>query len=423
MYDTSEDFKKETAILAAVDTGEYNCEVSIAELEELCETADIEVVGIVTQKRPNPDPATALGEGRILELKELVEKLDSTMIIFDSELSPAQIKNIEDTCDCPVIDRTMLILNIFSRHAVTSEGKLQVELANLRYQLPRLFGKGVQMSRLGGGGAGGGGARRGAGETKAELDRRHIKKRIEALQDELKEVAKRRQMIRGRRKKDNVITVAIVGYTNVGKSTLLNHLTEAGVLAENKLFATLDPTSRALTLPDGREVMLVDTVGLVRRLPHHLVEAFKSTLEEATEADLILNICDISDPEVEEKREVTINMLRDMGAENVPVVTVYNKCDMLDSEPLLIGSDVLISAKTGRNIDKLLLAIENALPKSHTRVKIIIPYTDSGIESKLLQNGKVYTREYLNEGVEIDANIDNKNLYLIKKEWISPLNS
>ncbi len=418
MYDLAEDFEKETAILAAVDTGEYDCETSIAELNELCETADIEVVDIITQKRPTLDVATVLGEGKIEELQDLVEKLKSKMIIFDTELSPAQIKNIEDICNCPVLDRTMLILNIFSRHAVTSEGKLQVELANLRYQLPRLLGKGVQMSRQGGGGAGGGGARRGTGETKAEVDRRHIKKRIETLQDELKEVAKRRQMIRSRRKKDSVITVAIVGYTNVGKSTLLNYLTQAGVLAENKLFATLDPTSRGLTLPDGREIMLVDTVGLVRRLPHHLVEAFKSTLEEAAQANLILNICDITDSDVEEKRKVTLNVLKDMGAENIPVITVYNKCDKLTEDPLVLKNEVLISAKTGKNIDELLTAIENELPNSHTRLLILIPYEKSYIESKILQNGKVYSREYLDDGIALDINIDNKNLHLIDTKWV-----
>ncbi|MEG1778380.1 MAG: GTPase HflX, partial [Angelakisella sp.] len=326
MYQNEDGTMRETAILAAVDTGEYDIEISLQELRELADTAEIDTLGVVVQKRSTPDPATAMGIGRLGELAELVRQTEAEMIIFDMELSPAQLRNIEKECDCPVIDRTMLILNIFARHAVTGEGKLQVELAQLRYQLPRLAGKGVQLSRQGGGGAGGGGARRGAGESQLETDKRHLRARIDTLSEQLAEVATRRNMLRSRRKKDRVTTVAIVGYTNVGKSTLLNTLTEAGVLTEDKLFATLDPTSRALTLPDGRQVMLIDTVGLVRRLPHHLVEAFKSTLEEASNADLILNVCDITSNEMQEQLTVTLDLLRSLEAEAIPVVTVLNKC-------------------------------------------------------------------------------------------------
>ena len=269
-------------VLAAVDTGEYDVQVSLDELEELAETAGAVTVAKVFQKRPSFDPATCMGEGRLEELAQFCKANDVEMVIFDHELSPAQINNVEKVCGVPVVDRTMLILDIFAQRAVTAEGKLQVELAQLKYRLPRLTGMGTELSRLGGGIG-----TRGPGESKLETDRRHIRRRISALQEQLEQLEKRRGLLRARRKKDGVTTIAIVGYTNVGKSTLLNALTDAGVLAEDKLFATLDPTSRALMLPDGRQVMLIDTVGLVRRLPHQLVEAFKSTLEEAVGADLL----------------------------------------------------------------------------------------------------------------------------------------
>lgn len=265
LYENLEAPKK--AVLAAVDTGEYDVETSLEELRELARTAGYPVVGTATQKLQSPVAATFMGSGRLLELKEYLEAVEADLIIFDEELSPAQLRNIEELCDCPVLDRTMLILDIFAARAASGEGKLQVELARLQYQLPRLAGRGVQLSRQGGGGTGGTGARRGAGESKMEVDRRHIRRRIDALKTELAALARRREQRRTRRKKDGVTTVAIVGYTNVGKSTLLNTLTQAGVLAEDKLFATLDPTARALELPDGRKVMLIDTVGLVRRLP------------------------------------------------------------------------------------------------------------------------------------------------------------
>lgn len=416
MYQNTDGTLRETAILAAVDTGEYDMEISLGELRELADTAEIEVLGVATQKRSTLDPATAMGQGRLEELAELVRQTEAEMIIFDMELSPAQLRNIEKVCDCPVLDRTMLILNIFARRAVTSEGKLQVELAQLRYQLPRLAGKGVQLSRQGGGGAGGGGARRGAGESRLETDKRHLRSRIEALEEQLDEVATRRQRLRSRRKKDQVTSVAIVGYTNVGKSTLLNTLTQAGVLAEDKLFATLDPTSRALTLPDGRRVMLIDTVGLVRRLPHHLVEAFKSTLEEAANADLILNVCDITSDEMQEQLEVTIALLRSLGAEDTPVVTVLNKCDRMEGIETPLGINaVLISAKTGEGLDRLLLAVQNALPDSHLRVKLLVPYSAGELEARLSANGKVFSREYVAEGVELDISLDRTLLYLAEK--------
>ena len=281
----------EVAVLVGIDMGTYDAEVSIDELEELARTAGAVVSARVIQKRDKPDTATYIGSGRILEVKEYCENNDVDLLIFDCELSPSQQRNIENETNIRVIDRTMLILDIFAARARSGEGKIQVELAQLKYSLPRLGGKGKELSRLGGGIG-----TRGPGETKLESDRRHIRRRIQSLEEDLAEIAKRREQLRHRREKDGVETIAIIGYTNAGKSTLMNALTQAGVLAENKLFATLDPTSRALTLPDGREVMLIDTVGLIRRLPHHLVEAFKSTLEEAANATAILNVCDASDP-------------------------------------------------------------------------------------------------------------------------------
>ncbi|MEG1873954.1 MAG: GTPase HflX [Angelakisella sp.] len=407
---------RETAVLAAVDTGEYDLEISLAELRELADSAEIDVLGVVTQKRGDPDPATAMGSGRVEELGELVRQTGAELIIFDCELSPAQLRNIEKICDCPVIDRTMLILNIFARRAVTAEGKLQVELAQLRYQLPRLAGKGVQLSRQGGGGTGGAGARRGAGESKLETDRRHIRRRIEALTQQMEEVTTRRERLRERRKKESVTTVAIVGYTNVGKSTLLNTLTQAGVLVQDKLFATLDPTSRALLLPDGRQIMLIDTVGLVRRLPHHLVEAFKSTLEEASTADLILNVCDITSNEMQEQLSVTLELLRELGAEHTPVVTVLNKCDQMTGLDAPLGINaVLISAKTGEGLDRLLLAVQNALPATHLRLRLHLPYSVGELEARLVANGKVFSREYTADGVELELSLDKTLLYLVEK--------
>ena len=297
---------------------------SIDELEELAKSAGAKVVGKIIQKKDKPDPATLMGAGRLEEAAQLIRAQQIDLLIFDHELAPAQLKNIEKAVDTTVIDRTTLILDIFAQRARTAEGRLQVELAQLKYRLPRLGGLGTELSRLGGGIG-----TRGPGESKLESDRRHIRRRIHALEEELVELEKRRDLLRRRRKKDDVISVAIVGYTNVGKSTLLNTLTDAGVLAKDMLFATLDPTSRALTLPDGRKVMLIDTVGLVSRLPHQLVQAFHSTLEEAAQADLVLNVCDVSSPEFDEQLRVTTGLLAELGAEQVPVLTVLNKCDKL----------------------------------------------------------------------------------------------
>ena len=313
------------ALLVSVDTGDFDAEASLAELEELVKSAGAVPEFTLTQKLQRPESATFVGSGKLLEIKELCEAQELDLIVVDSELTPTQIKNIENFTDVRVIDRTTLILDIFAQRARSKEGKLQVELAQLKYLLPRLTGKGIEMSRLGGGIG-----TRGPGETKIETDRRHIRRRMETLKDELAEVEKHRHMLRRRREKDGVITCAIVGYTNAGKSTLMNTLTDAGVLAQDKLFATLDPTSRALKLPGGVSVMLIDTVGLVRRLPHHLVEAFRSTLEEAAQSDIIINLCDASSDEARVHLSVTNDLLESLGAQDRPIITVLNKCDLLD---------------------------------------------------------------------------------------------
>lgn len=389
------------AILIGADTGEYDAESSMDELSELAKTAGAEDLARVLQKREAYEPATVIGEGKLAEVKELCGSLGAELLIFDCELTASQIRNVEDETDVRVIDRTMLILDIFAGRAVSREGKLQVELAQLKYRLPRLMGIGASLSRLGGGIG-----TRGPGETQLETDRRHIRRRIDKLSAELKELEERRGYARDRRKKDSVQVGAIVGYTNAGKSTLLNLLTGADVLAEDKLFATLDPTSRAIELPDGRSLLLVDTVGLIRRLPHHLVEAFKSTLEEAACADIIIHVCDVSDPEAAEKADVTLKTLADLGAAEIPVVTVLNKCDLLTENIPEDDSTVKISAKKAQGIDRLLKVVAANLPETAKRMKLLLPYDKAGFTAKLRENGKVFTEEYTETGVLVDALVD-----------------
>ena len=402
MYENQE--REERVILVCVDTGEYDAERSLDELEELAKSAGATVVSRVIQKKSSFDPATVMGSGRLLEVAEFVKANDISAVIFDNELSPAQQKNVEREMDTKVIDRTTLILDIFAQRARSSEGRLQVELAQLRYRLPRLMGMGTSLSRLGGGIG-----TRGPGETKLESDRRHIRRRIHALEEQLEELEMRRDLLHQRRKKDGVVTVAIVGYTNAGKSTLLNTLTDAGVLAQDMLFATLDPTSRALTLPDGRKVMLVDTVGLVSRLPHHLVEAFKSTLEEAVNADLILNVCDVSSPEFDNQLAVTKQVLKELGAEQVPVLTVLNKCDLVEIPPMTIDKHTAaISAKDSIGLETLLQKIALNLPETHRRLQLLLPYDKAGLANEVRINGKVLEEDYRGDGVFLDALVDVK---------------
>lgn len=396
--------RRERAILCGIDTGQFDAEVSMAELRELADTAGADVVATVLQPRPAPDTALFLGTGKLEEVNQLLQTFDGDdqidMLIFDNELSPSQQRNIERFTGVQVVDRTTLILDIFAQRARSKEGKLQVELAQLKYRLPRLGGQGIALSRLGAGIG-----TRGPGESKLESDRRHIMRRMDAIREELKEVERRREQHRARRKKDGVETVAIVGYTNAGKSTLMNFLTNAGVLAEDKLFATLDPTSRALSLPSGRSVMLIDTVGLVRRLPHHLVEAFHSTLEEAAAADVILNVCDVSSPECADHLNVTADLLRQLGVEDTPVLSVLNKCDLVENLETLptIGKPILISALQGKGMEELLKAIDEALPPNRLRCTYLFPFHDMGPASIVRKDGTVFSEEYTADGLVIDA--------------------
>ena len=399
------------AALVSADTGEFDAERSLDELEELSETAGVQVAARVIQKRPACDSATVIGSGRLEQLAEEASALELDLVIFDCELTANQTRNIEKILDIRVIDRTTLILDIFAQRAFTKEGRLQVELAQQKYRLQRLAGKGIELSRLGGGIG-----TRGPGESKLETDKRHIRRRIETLEEELRELEKRRVIHRARRKKDSVLTAAIVGYTNVGKSTLLNTLTNAGVLAENKLFATLDITSRALELPDGRSVLLIDTVGLIRRLPHNLVEAFKSTLEEAASADIIINLIDISADDGYEQAEVTAEVLKDLGCDGIPRIDVLNKCDLLPQAENIKCDDktVKISAKQGAGLDDLLDCIARNLPETSVRGKFVIPYDKTNLINTIRIDGKILSEEYLPDGTLIEAIVDKKILHLIE---------
>lgn len=409
LFETEEKIDK--ALLVSVDTGDYDAESSLSELFELTESAGADPLMSIIQRLERPDTATCVGSGKLTEIKELCEANEIDLIIFDCELTPTQIRNIEAETDVRVIDRTTLILDIFSLRAKSKEGKLQVELAQLKYLMPRLTGKGLALSRLGGGIG-----TRGPGETKLETDKRHIRRRMETVKDQLRDVENHRNELRRRREKNSVITVAIVGYTNAGKSTLMNYLTEAGVLAENKLFATLDPTSRMLKLPSGVSVMLIDTVGFVRRLPHHLVEAFKSTLEEAAKADIILNVCDVSSDEAQLHLSVTTDLLKELGCGDTPIIPVLNKCDLEDKtvEELNLGNSVRISAKTGEGIDRLLSAIEENLPVRVKKLKLLVPFSEASLVAEIRRTATLLTEEYTADGILIEAIIDEKSWHKVR---------
>lgn len=416
-YDLINEEKQEAALLIAVDTGDYDAEVSMRELCELTATAGAKAVGEIIQKRGAADGTTFVGKGRLEEISQFCKNNGVDVIIADSELSPVQVRNIEDITDTRVIDRTTLILDIFAGRAQSKEGKLQVELAQLKYSLPRLTGKGTSLSRLGGGIG-----TRGPGETKLETDKRHIRRRIQYIKNELEDVERRRGMQHKRRKKNGVCVAAIVGYTNAGKSTLMNRLTDAGVLQEDKLFATLDPTARKLNLPNGQQIMIVDTVGFISRLPHQLVDAFRSTLEEATYADVILNVCDASDSECRNHIKITNDILASLfenGTVNVPVINVFNKCDIAenpDGIPYFFGGApyVRISAKTGEGIDDLLFAIENALPQTRKRVNLLLPFDKAGIAAKIRSDGVIHSEEYAAQGLFLDCTVEISFLETVK---------
>ena len=396
--------KKERVLLAGVHTGARDSlldttEESMSELCELAKTADAEVIATVIQNKSDIEAATYMGEGKLGEIKEFIEAEDIDTVIFDDELSPVQIRNLSEYLEVKVIDRTVLILDIFASRAKSGEGKLQVELAQQKYLLPRLRGMGAVLSRTGGGIG-----TRGPGETKLESDRRHISRRIAALEGDIKEIGKHRELLRSRRKKDGVITACLVGYTNAGKSTLMNALTDSGVLAEDKLFATLDTTSRAITLPDNRKILLTDTVGFIRKLPHHLVRAFKSTLSETAEADVLIYVIDASNPQYQTHIKVVDSVLSDIGAGGKPTVYVYNKVDLIE-DALGFSCDeknsVGISAKTGENVEKLIELLAETAPGKKREITVLIPYNCGALVNELHQNQKILSEEFLAEGTKL----------------------
>ena len=388
-------------------------EASLEELEDLLETAGGFCTGKVIQNRHTPDSHSFIGEGKALEVKMLVEATASTMVVFDNELSPGNIRALEEIIGVTILDRSALILDIFAQRAKTKEGRLQVELAQYKYLLPRLSGMGKSLSRQGGGIG-----TRGPGETKLESDRRHIRERINRLEEELEQVRKVRGVQRERRMKNSVPVVAIVGYTNAGKSTLLNQLTDAGIPANNRLFDTLDTTSRQLTVSENLDVILSDTVGFIAKLPHHLVNAFHATLEELEYADLLLHVIDVSDPNLEQHIAVVDRLIRKLAKPETPVLRVYNKADRVYYEDIPRGKDsVAISAKKGINMDGLLKAIEEALAHARHHVVLCLPYSMGGMVETLHNNAQVKSTEYTENGIEIETILDDI-LYGRMREYI-----
>ena len=387
---------------------------TLEELEALLETAGGFCTGKILQNRHTPDSHSFIGEGKALEVKMLVEATASTMVIFDNELSPGNIRALEEILGVTVLDRSALILDIFAQRAKTREGRLQVELAQYKYLLPRLSGMGVSLSRQGGGIG-----TRGPGETKLESDRRHIRERINRLQEELEQVRKVRSVQRERRMKNSVPVVAIVGYTNAGKSTLLNHLTGAGIPANNRLFDTLDTTSRQLTVSDNLDVILSDTVGFIAKLPHHLVDAFRATLEELEYADLLLHVIDASDPNREEHIQVVDRLIAKLAKPGTPVLRCYNKADLVDKTEIPIGEDVVaMSAKQGYGMQQLLQAIEKALGHSRHHIVVTLPYSMGGMVDKLHSGAQVLSVDYTGEGIVVETIVD-PILYGRLKDYIT----
>ncbi len=395
---------EEKTILAGLDAGVFSreeraTEESLKELEALLETAGGVCVGRLLQVRPAPDPYSFLGEGKAEELAAAVEEAGATMVVFDNELSPAQIKNLEKITGVTVLDRSALILDIFAQRAKTREGRLQVELAQYQYLLPRLSGMGASLSRQGGGIG-----TRGPGETRLEADRRHIRARISRLKKELEEVRRVRGVQRQRRQKNAVPVVALIGYTNAGKSTLLNALTGAGIPANNRLFDTLDTTTRRLAVSDTLEVLVSDTVGFIAKLPHHLVEAFQATLEELEYADLLLHVIDAADPRREEHMQVVEALAEKLARPGVPMIEVYNKADLVDKSDLPTGENrVALSAAQGQGLEALKKLLEKKLDKGVVRASILLPYSQAGELDRLHREARVLQVEYLEEGVQVDA--------------------
>jgi len=408
MEPTFEEHVQERAVLVGLNADLFTkeqtaTEETLEELEALLETAGGFCTGKVLQNRHTPDSHSFIGEGKALEVKMLVEATASTMVVFDNELSPKNIRALEEIIGVTVLDRSALILDIFAQRAKTKEGRLQVELAQYKYLLPRLSGMGASLSRQGGGIG-----TRGPGETKLESDRRHIRERINRLENELEQVRKVRSVQRERRMKNSVPVVAIVGYTNAGKSTLLNQLTGAGIPANNRLFDTLDTTSRQLTVSDNLDVILSDTVGFIAKLPHHLVNAFHATLEELEYADLLLHVIDAADPNREEHIAVVDRLISKLAKPETPVLQVYNKADLIYPEDLPHGENIVpISAKKGMNMDGLLTSIEKALAHARHHVIVVLPYSMGGMVETLHNNAQVKSTEYTADGIEMEVILDD----------------
>ena len=391
--------ERQRAVLVAVDTGKWDAEESIMELAALCETAGADSVAEIIQQSDKLNPATYVGSGKAQEIRDTAERLEADIIVVDDSLSGVQVRNLEEITGFPVIDRTVLILDIFARNAKTAEGKLQVELAQLEYRLPRLMGSGGGLSQQGGGIG-----TRGPGETKLESDRRHIRSRIVSLKQKLEKMEERREITRRFRKRDGIPTVALVGYTNVGKSSLLNKLTGSDVLAEDKLFATLDPTVRRLAVGNLQHVLLVDTVGFVSRLPHGLVKAFKSTLDEVRFADLILLVADASSESWGSQLDVATEVLDELGCSEIPRIKVFNKCDLNDLASALPG--IPVSARTGEGLDTLLEKISEALSESVVRCRLLFPFEDAGKAASLRNRGNILSEEWRENGLYVEATVE-----------------
>ncbi len=402
MYDNKREAPERVILFAVSQGDERESSASLRELAALTETAGGEVVTSLLQNRAFPDPGAYLGKGKIEELREMMALLEADTAICDDELSPAQIRNLERELECKVCDRTLLILDIFAARARTSEGKIQVELAQLRYRQAHLAGLGTSLSRLGGGIG-----TRGPGEKKLEMDRRLIAERIASLNHELEEVKRHREVIRKSRQKDGRLTAAIVGYTNAGKSTLLNVLTDAGVLEEDALFATLDPTTRKLVLPGGTEMLLTDTVGFIRKLPHQLIDAFRSTLEEAALADILIHVVDSSNPQAEQQMEVVYRTLKMLGADKKPVLTIYNKQDRAEEGCALHDSraeaEVKAAVRFRKGIDEVLLSLEKIVLSEQIYVERLLPYSQSAMLAQIRQRGRLESEEYEQDGIRIRA--------------------
>lgn len=408
MIDNKEEKERVILVGVCVSDGD-DTEVSLKELEELVKTAGAEAVETVIQNRESVHPGTYIGKGKIEELAGLLAFHEADGIVCDDELSPAQMKNLEDALQCKVMDRTMVILDIFAQHARTGEGKLQVELAQLKYRATRLIGSYSAMSRIGGGAAGasGGIGTRGPGEKKLEVDRRLIKARIVQLNRELEQVKKNREVARSMRERNRTPVIAIVGYTNAGKSTLLNTLTDAGVLEGDKLFATLDTTTRVLKLESGEQILLTDTVGFIRKLPHHLIDAFRSTLEEAKYADMILHVVDASNPDADAHMYIVYETLAKLGVKDKPVITVFNKQDLVATEEnikdLKADRTLRISAKRGQGLTELLDTIADLLRAGKVYVECVLPYADGNKLALIRKYGELLSEEYVAEGIAVKA--------------------